>query len=176
MSQSHLEESSKYKISAENDMKSESATKNIAIDSSQFEDKVNSIRDSVDSLNEEASSHSEKEKWSAERKLYYLQAIENLQKEVNEMEIEWNNLYSHIHKQSEKLESLLTSFPDTLDISTLKILSIRLSHLEKLVSDHINEERGKNSEKSSKIQLIISASMLSVTVILWGIWLSLQFF
>lgn len=31
MSQSHLEESSKYKISTENDMKSESATKNIAM-------------------------------------------------------------------------------------------------------------------------------------------------
>ncbi len=141
---------------------------------SDFEEKVSSLRDSIDSLNQEVRSHSEKEWWSAERKLYYIEAIDKLQKEVKDIEQEWHKLADYMNKQMERLDTLLTSFPDAVDVSTLKLLSIRVSQIEHLLSDHINEERGRENTRSSKMQLVISAVMLFVTLILWGIWIFLQ--
>ena len=146
-----------------------------AIGQSGFEEKVSSLRDSIDSLNQEVSSHSERERWSAERKLYYIEAIDKLQKEVKDIEDEWQKLSDYMNKQMERLDTLLTSFPDAVDVSTLKLLSIRVSQIEQLLSDHINEERGRENTRSSKMQLIISAVMLCVTLILWGVWIFLQF-
>lgn len=148
---------------------------NETIDSSDFEEKVSSLRDTIDTLNEEVSTHSEKERWSAERKLYYMEAIENLQKEVRGIEEEWQKLSEHINKQSQRLEALFSSFPEAIDVSTLKVLSLRVSQLEQLVSGHINEERGRENAKSARLQLIISGVMLSVTVVLWGTWILLQY-
>jgi len=140
-----------------------------------MQEKVSSLRESINAINEQIGTHSEKEKWSADRKLYYLESIENLRKQILEIEDEWDKLSDHINKQSQRLEALFSSFPDTLEVSTLKILSIRLSQLEKLVSEHISEERNKENIKSAKVQLIISSAMLFVTVVLWGFWISLQF-
>jgi seryl-tRNA synthetase len=145
------------------------------LDQSDFEEKVSSLRDSIDSLNEEVSSHSEKERWSAERKLYYMEAIDKLQKEVKDIEHEWHKLSETLNKQMARLDTLLTSFPDAVDVSTLKLLSIRVSQIEQLLSEHINEERGKENTRSSRMQLTISAVMLFVTVVLWGFWIFLQF-
>lgn len=42
-----------------------------AFDSSNLNERMSSLKSSIDHLNEEVSSHSEKERWSAKRKLYY---------------------------------------------------------------------------------------------------------
>ncbi len=146
-----------------------------ALGQSGFEEKVSSLRDSIDNLNQEVSAHSERERWSAERKLYYIEAIDKLQKEVKDIDDEWHKLSDSMKKQMERLDTLLTSFPDAVDVSTLKLLSIRVSQIEHLLSDHINEERGRENTRSSKMQLAISAVMLFVTVVLWGVWIFLQF-
>ncbi len=145
------------------------------IGSADFEEKVSSLRDSIDTFNREVSSYNEKEKWSAERKTHYIENIDNLQQKIQELESEWYKLSDNMSKQDQRLDTLFSSFPDVVDLGALKLLSQRLNQLERIVSEHINEERSREVSRSSRYQLIISAVMLSVTVILWGFWILIQF-
>ncbi len=81
--------------------------------------------------------------------------------------------------QTEDLSWKSQEEAQTVDSSAMeeKVSSLRdsINSLNEIVSEHIREERGKESTKSAKLQLIISSIMLSVTVVLWGVWISLQF-
>ena len=75
--------------------------------------------------------------------------------------------------QHEKLEAVLQSFPGVIEASTVRALSLRVTHLEQLVSELLQESQAKSSAASTCKQLIISLTALGVTVVLWAIWIGL---
>ena len=77
--------------------------------------------------------------------------------------------------QRERLESLLNTFPGAIETSALRALSLRLNHVEKLVSRLIKEEDVKSASTGTRRQYIISLIALGITVILWGLFIILDF-
>ena len=128
-------------------------------------DKMSDLRTTLETLSEEVDS------WRAWRKNDYLAAIETLKTQVDDTQTEWDNVSGIMKKQSEKLESLLQSFPGVIETATLKTLSLRVSHLEQLVSQLVNESQTKTALTGSKKQYIISIVALGVTIILWGVFI-----
>jgi RNase adaptor protein for sRNA GlmZ degradation len=126
-------------------------------------DKVQDLRIMLDNLSQEVDS------WRAWHKTDYLEVIETLKSQVEEVQIEWNSLSESIQNQREKLESLIQAAPGVIDTATLKALTLRVSHLEQLVSQIVNESQTKAALKGSKRQYIISLVALGVTIILWGL-------
>ena len=126
-------------------------------------DKVHDLRIMLDNLSQEVDS------WRAWHKTDYLEVIETLKSQVEEVQIEWNSLSESIQNQREKLESLIQAAPGVIDTATLKALTLRVSHLEQLVSQIVNESQTKAALKGSKRQYIISLVALGVTIILWGL-------
>ncbi len=125
-------------------------------------DKVQDLRIMLDNISQEVDS------WRAWHKTDYLEVLETLKNQVEEVQIEWNNLSESIQNQREKLESLIQAAPGVIDTATLKALTLRVSHLEQLVSQIVNESQTKAALKGSKRQFIISLVALDVTIILWG--------
>jgi lipopolysaccharide/colanic/teichoic acid biosynthesis glycosyltransferase len=73
--------------------------------------------------------------------------------------------------QREKLETLLDSFPGVIETATLKALSLRVTHLEKLMSQLFQESSTKINSRVAKRQLIISLAALGITIILWVVFI-----
>ena len=128
-------------------------------------DKMSDLRIMLDNLSEEVDS------WRSWRRNDYLAAIETLKAQLDDVQTEWDNVSSVMKKQSAKLESLLQSFPGVIETATLKALSLRVSHLEQLVSQIFNESQSKIALKGSKRQYIVSLIALGVTIILWIIFI-----
>jgi len=128
-------------------------------------DKVVDLRDMLENLSGEVDS------WKTWHKNDYLGAIETLKSQVEEIHSEWGNVSSSLMAQREKLESLLQTVPGIIETATLKALSLRVTHLEKLVSQIFNESQTKAALKGSRKQFIISIVALSVTVILWAVFI-----
>ena len=131
-------------------------------------EKISDLRIMLDNLTDEVDS------WRVWHKVDYLEAIETIKSQVEEMQNEWNNLSGSMKTQREKLESLLESFPGVIETSTLRALSLRVAHLEQLVSQIFNESQAKIALRGSKKQYMISLIALGVTVTLWGVFFGLN--
>lgn len=130
--------------------------------------KVEELRTNLENLSEEVKG------WRKWRKDTYLEAIESLKSQVEEIESEWNNVASSMNTQRERLETVLQSFPGILETATLKALSLRITHLERLVSQLVQESSTKSAAIGTRKQLIISLVALGITVILWGVFIVLS--
>jgi len=143
-------------------------TVSATISETNLPDKMSDLRVMLDKLSDEV------DIWREQHKMDYFEVIETLKSQVEEMHNEWNNVSDSMKTQSEKLESLLESFPGVIETSTLKALSLRVAHLEQLVSQIFHESQTKDALRGSKKQYIISLIALGVTVILWGVFIGLN--
>ncbi len=104
----------------------------------------------------------------------YTKTLESLKKQVVEVEEEWLTVGSKLQAQGERLDTLLNSFPGVIETTTIKALSLRLTHLEKLVAEIVEEKRSKVNIAGSKKMLFVSVSSLCITILLWTIWITLN--
>jgi chromosome segregation ATPase len=131
-------------------------------------DKVTELYSILENLSEEVDS------WKNWHSTDYLAVIETLKSQVEEIQKEWNIVSSGVSLQQEKLESLLQSFPGVIETATLKALSMRVTHLEKLVNQLLSESQAQTYVKGTRRQFIISIVALGVTIVLWGLFLGLS--
>ena len=131
-------------------------------------EKVTDLRTMLDNLSEELNS------WKTWHQTDYLAVIETLKSQVEEIQSEWNNVSGSVTLQQEKLESLLQSFPGVIETATLKALTIRVAHLETLMSQLFSESQARASVKGTRRQFIISLAALGVTIILWGVFIGIN--
>jgi len=127
--------------------------------------RVEELRDNIDMMSEEAQS---RRGW---RRDDYLGALEALRVQVENIQKDWDAVSTRMKTERDKVESLLQSFPGIIEISTLNAQSLRLNHLERLVSELFQELHTKKNEASSHKQMVISLVALGVTVVLWGMWI-----
>jgi FtsZ-binding cell division protein ZapB len=130
-------------------------------------DKVDALHSNIESLSQEVQS------WRTWQKNAHLEALETINSQVGEIQNEWAAVSASMKAQHEKLEAVMQSFPGIIETSTLKALSLRVTHLEQLVSQLFQESQAKSSAASTRKQLIISLAALGVTVVLWAIWIGL---
>lgn len=104
----------------------------------------------------------------------YPEAIEALKSQVQEIRDEWQNFHQGIQTQREKFESVLQTFPGVIETATLKALSLRVIHLEQLVSELFQETHARSTARGARKQLMISIAALGVTVILWAVFISIN--
>ena len=104
----------------------------------------------------------------------YLEALEVLKSQVQEIRDEWQNFHQGIQSQRDKFESVLQSFPGVIETATLKALSLRVVHLEQLISELFQETHARSTARGSRKQLMISIAALGVTVILWGVFIGMN--
>jgi chromosome segregation ATPase len=123
-------------------------------------DKVTELYSILENLSGEVDS------WKNWHATDYLAVIETLKSQVEEIQKEWNIVSSGVSLQQEKLESLLQSFPGIIETATLKALSMRVSHLEKLVNQLLSESQAQANVKGTRRQFIISLVALGVTIVL----------
>jgi hypothetical protein len=132
-------------------------------------EKVSDLRVMLDNISEEVDS------WRTWQQVDYQGVIETLKSQVEEIQGEWGNVSSNIMNQHERLESLLQSFPGVIETATLKSLSLRVSHIEQLLSQLFHESQQKASTNGTRKQLIISLVALGVTIVFWGVFIGLRF-
>jgi len=133
-------------------------------------DKVEALSDSLGIMSEEAQT---KPGW---RRDDYIAALESLKAQVEEIQKQWNSVSEYVKAERQRVESLLQSFPGIIEFSTLHAQSLRLNHLEQLVSELFQELHTKKSEARSRKQMVISLVALGVTVVLWGVWIMIALF
>ena len=132
-------------------------------------EKVSDLRVMLDNLSEEV------ESWRTWQQIDYLGVIETLKSQVEEIQNEWGNVSNNIMLQHEKLESLLQSVPGVIETATLKSLSLRITHIEQLMSQLFHESQLKSATKGTRRQLVVSIVALGVTITLWGVFIGLNF-
>ena len=125
-------------------------------------EKMSDLRVMLDNLSEEVDS------WREWHKTDYLEVIETLKSQVEEVQNEWNNVSASMKTQRERMESLLESFPGVIETATLKALSLRVAHLEQLVSQVFQETQAKSTAIGARKQLVISLVALVITICLWA--------
>jgi len=136
-----------------------------AVTETKMADKVTDLYTMLDNLSDEVDS------WRSWHKNEYLEAMEVIKSHFRDIESEWQNVSDSMKGQREKLETLLDSFPGVIETATLKALSLRVTHLERLVSQLFQESYAKINTSGAKKQLIISLIALSVTIILWVVFI-----
>lgn len=102
-----------------------------------------------------------------------IEPLESMRQTVEDLHQEWNSVATTLHAQRERLENLLESFPGAIETSTIRALSLRVTHLEQLTHQLVEESRAYSTAKSSRTQLFVSVTMLGTTVLLWGVWIVL---
>ena len=127
-------------------------------------DKVESLQAMIEEISEEVKS------WRNGHKGPYMETLETLKLRVDEVQREWTTVASILHIQREKLETLLESFPDAIETSAVRAISLRVTYLEQLVSQLLEEYRAKSTAKGARIQLSVSLAALITTIVLWGAW------
>jgi hypothetical protein len=132
-------------------------------------EKVSDLRVMLDNLSEEVYS------WRTWQQSDYLGVIETLKSQVEEIHNEWGKVSNSIMLQHEKLESLLQSVPGVIETATLKSLSLRITHIEQLMSQLFHESQLKSATKGTRKQLVVSVIAIGVTVVLWGVFICLNF-
>ena len=145
------------------------ATNNIreATDESTISDKVDALRQNLTDISEEV--------YSWRGKNFYLEAIEGMKQQVNDIQEEWDAIRTTMDAERERLESLLQAFPGVIETSTLRALAMRLRHLEEVVADLVNERQSKIASDRAHKQLVISVVALAATIFFWGIFILLRF-
>jgi polyhydroxyalkanoate synthesis regulator phasin len=129
--------------------------------------RVEALRQTLDDLSQEVYS------WRGQNSS--LEVIENLKQQVDEIQKEWNGVSEIMRLQRERLESLLQAFPGVIETSALRALSIRLSHLEEVVNQLVNEQQAKSTANSARKQLVISIVALVTSILLWGVFILMRF-
>lgn len=132
-------------------------------------DKVDELRTFIENISEDVQS------WPKSRVETYIESLETLKSQVDDIQSEWNTVSTGVKTQQDRLESLLESFPGIIETSTLRALSLRMTHLEKLVSNLVGESNAKTWSSGARKQMVISLVALGVTVILWTLWIVLSF-
>ncbi len=130
-------------------------------------DKVDALRSNIENLSEEVQS------WRTWQKNTHLEALETLNSQVSEIQDEWATVSGSMKSQYERLEVAMQSFPGIIEASTLKALFLRITHLEQLVSQLLQESQAKSSTAGARKQFIISLVALGITGVLWAIWIGL---
>lgn len=128
-------------------------------------EKVTDLKLMLDNLSEEVVG------WRNWHRNDYLGVIETLKSQVEEINNEWSSVSQNLNAQRERLESLLQAVPGIIETSTLKALTLRVIHLEQLVSEIFDESQTKAALKGSRRQFIISLVALGVTIILWVVFI-----
>ena len=106
--------------------------------------------------------------WSNGHKGPYMETLETLKLKVDEVQQEWTSVASTLHIQREKLETLLESFPGAIETSAVRAISLRVTHLENLVSELLEEYRAKSTVRRARISLNVSLAALGTTIVLGG--------
>jgi len=135
-----------------------------------LDEKVEALRSNIDNISEDVQT------WRLPERDTYLEALESLRGHVGEIESEWGTVSATMKTQRERLESLLESFPGVIETSSIRVLALRLNHLEGLVSKLVEEENTKTTASTTRKQLIISFVALGVTVVLWCTFIGFNFF
>jgi len=138
-----------------------------AVTETDLPEKVDELRTNIEGISEEVQSS---RTWSKDA---YVEVLEALKSQVSEIESEWGNVSATMKAQRERLETLLESFPGVIETASLRALSLRVTHLEKLVSKLIEETEAKATAAGTRRQFVISLAALGITVILWGVWIAL---
>ena len=125
-------------------------------------DKVENLRVNLDNLSIDV------ENWKTKQKDDLLGALESIKYQVEEIEKEWDSVANTMKTQRERLESMLEAFPSVIETATIRALTLRLNHLEKLVSNIIEQSDKKATSSRSRWQMIISIIALSVTIFFWA--------
>jgi polyhydroxyalkanoate synthesis regulator phasin len=131
-----------------------------------LKEKVDALRENLDVITEEVQS------WRG--KNHYLEAIEGVKSQVEEIHAEWDTLSESLTAQRERVENLLQAFPGVIETSTLKALTMRVGHLEELVHDLIQEKDSKSNSDKSRKQPIVSVAALAITIVFWGAFLGMS--
>ena len=134
-----------------------------------FSEKVKNLYDIIEEISDEIKCRRNGTGPVASR----LETLESLRQNVDDLHQEWDSVSATLHTQRERLEALLDSFPGAIETSTIRALSLRVSHLEQLVSRLVEESRAQKSARGSRTQLYVSIAMLGTTVVLWGVWIGL---
>ena len=108
------------------------------------------------------------ENWKAKQKDDLLGALESIKYQVEEIEKEWDSVANSMKTQRERLESMLDAFPSVIETATIRALTLRLNHLENLVSNIIEQSDRRVTSSRSRWQMIISIIALSVTIYFWS--------
>jgi DNA-binding transcriptional regulator YbjK len=124
---------------------------------------VDTLHAFIEDVSEEVKS------WRNGRKGPYLETLETLKQQVDEVRQEWTSVAATLKTQRERLEALLESFPGAIETSAMRALSLRVTHLEQLVSELVEESRARATAKGSRTQLIVSLAALGTTVVMWGL-------
>jgi hypothetical protein len=135
------------------------------IEEAPLPDKVESLQVLIAEISVEV------ESWRNEHKGPYMETLEALKIQVDEVHQEWTTVASTLYIQREKLETLLESFPSAIETSAVRGISLRVTHLEQLVSELLEESRAKSTARGARIQLNVSLVTLGVTIVLWGVWI-----
>lgn len=138
-----------------------------ATDESTLSEKVEVLRRSLNEISEEV--------YSWRGKDFYLDAIEGVKQQVDDIQEEWDAIRKTMNTERERLESLLQAFPGVIETATLRALSMRLRHLEEVVAEMMNEQQNKATAERARKQLTISIIALITTVVMWGIFILLRF-
>ena len=128
-------------------------------------DRVTDLRTMLENLTEEVDG------WKTWHKTDYLGAIETIKSEVDEIQNEWDAVSSNVTLLQNRLENLLQSAPGVIETATLRALTMRLNHLEQLVSQLLSESQVKVTTSGARKQFIISLVALGITIILWGVFI-----
>ena len=132
-----------------------------------FSEKVHTLYDIIEEISDELRCRRNIQSGSR------IQSIEVLRQNIDELHQEWNSVATTLHAQRERLEALLDSFPGAIETSTVRALSLRVSHLEQLVAQLVEESRARSSARGSRTQLYVSLAALGTTVVLWGLWIGI---
>ena len=138
------------------------------LDASTLSKKMVDLNIMLENLSEEVDG------WRIWHKTDYLEVIETLKSQVLEIQGEWHGVAATMQNQREKMESMFQSFPGIIETATLRALALRLSHLEELVSQLLQESYIKKSVQGTRKQLVISVVALGVTVVLWGVFIGIN--
>ena len=128
-------------------------------------DKVECLQVMIEEISEEVKS------WRDGHKGLYM---ETLKLQVDEVQQEWTTVASTLYIQRERLETLLESFPSAIETSAVRGISLRVTHLEQLVSELLEEHRAKSAAREARIQLKLSLATLGTTLVLWAVWIGLS--
>jgi hypothetical protein len=134
-----------------------------------FSEKVHTLYDIIEEISDELKCRRNGQNGSR------LQSVEALRQNIDDLHQEWNSVATTLHAQRERLEALLDSFPGAIETSTVRALSLRVSHLEQLVAHLVEESRSSSAAKGSRTQLYVSLAALGTTIVLWGVWIGLGF-
>ena len=133
-------------------------------------EKVDELRANIENISEDVQS------WKVPEKDTYVETLEAMTKQVSEVQEEWANVSSTMKAQRDRLETLLESFPGVIETSSIRALALRVTQLENLVSRMVQAADARTTIVATRRQFVISIVALGVTVVLWVLFIGLNFF